>query len=141
MPGAVKAAAMPTARVMLPFDVLRVGAAVVQGWKRVLLAAVCGAAAAGGLGWRTFETKYTAQVQIVRREMTNTNQASESGESFKPRQFNAATITAMMRAGSLMEKTARGLQPAESGSAFGPRVIIRPIWLLRRSSIATICRC
>lgn len=111
---------------LLPFDVLRVGSAVVKAWKWVLLAALAGGSGLFALGARKFETKYTAQVQVVRREMANTIQATEIGESFKPRQFNAATISAMMRAGSLMEKTGRSLTPPVSASTISQGIVIRP---------------
>lgn len=117
---------MAPVKSLLPFDILRVGAAVVSAWKWILLSAVAGGTGAWMLGARKIETKYTAQVQLVRREMTNTIQASEIGESFKPRQFNAATISAMMRAGSLMDKTGRSLQPPVGAAALSQRIVIRP---------------
>lgn len=111
---------------LLPFDILRVAIHVAKGWPWILLAALLGAAAAFALGHWRFTTKYTAQVQLVRREMTTTFQASELGESFRPRQFNAATVSAMMHSGPLMEKTAASLSPKISASAFQQEIVIRP---------------
>ncbi len=114
------------AKSLLPFDVLRVVTHVVKGWKIAILAAALGAGGAGAFGWTRFTTKYTAQVQIVRREAQNNLQASEVGESFRPRQFNAATVSSMMRSASLMEKTGASLKPPVSSSAMQQAIIIRP---------------
>ncbi len=116
----------PTVKSLLPFDILRVAIHVARGWPWILLAALLGAAAAFSLGHWRFTTKYTAQVQLVRREMTTTFQASELGESFRPRQFNAATVSAMMHSGPLMEKTASSLSPKISAAAFQQEIVIRP---------------
>ncbi|MCF7732341.1 MAG: polysaccharide biosynthesis/export family protein [Akkermansiaceae bacterium] len=111
---------------LLPFDILRVGMHVLRGWPWVALAAGLGGAAAFGFGWKRFTTKYTTQVQIVRRETQNNFQASQLGESFRPRQFNAATVSAMMQSGPLMEKTGASLKPPMSAADFQRQVIIRP---------------
>ena len=114
------------AKSLLPFDLLRVGLHVVRGWYWIGLAGVLGGAAAFGFGWQRFTTKYTTQVQLIRRETQNNFQASELGESFRPRQFNAATISAMMQAGMLMEKTGASMNPPMSASAFQRNIVIRP---------------
>lgn len=114
------------AKTLLPFDILRVGLHVLSGWHWIALAAVLGGVAAFGFGWKRFTTKYTTQVQLIRRETQNNFQASEIGESFRPRQFNAATVSAMMLAGPLMEKTGASLSPPMSAAAFQRDVIIRP---------------
>lgn len=111
---------------LLPFDILRVGLHVVRGWKWILLAALIGGGAALVFGWVTFTTKYTAQVQLVRREVQNNFQASELGESFRPRQFNVATVSSMMRSGALMEKTGAALKPPVSAAVLDRGIVIRP---------------
>ncbi len=114
------------AKSLLPFDILRVGMHVLKGWKWILLASLIGGGAALAFGWTAFTTKYTAQVQLVRREVQNNFQASEVGESFRPRQFNAATISSMMRSGSLMEKTAVSVKPQVSPTDLERNIVIRP---------------
>lgn len=120
------AAPLPPVKSLLPFDILRVAIHVAKGWPWILLAALLGAAAAFSLGHWRFTTKYTTQVQLVRREMTTTFQASQLGESFRPRQFNAATVSAMMHSGPLMEKTASSLSPKISAADFQQEIVIRP---------------
>lgn len=111
---------------VLPFDILRVAIHVANGWPAILLAALLGAAAALSLGSWHFTTKYTAQVQLVRREMTPSFQASALGESFRPRQFNAATVSTLMNSGPLMEKTAASLTPKITPEAFQQEIVVRP---------------
>ena len=113
-------------KTLLPFDPLRVGLQVVRGWKGMLLAGVLGGSAAFAYGWKTFRTHFTAQVQLVRRETQNTFQASQMGESFRPRQFNSATVSSMMRSGALMERTGSGLAPPLSATTLQRRIQIRP---------------
>ncbi|MDB6071732.1 MAG: Protein involved in polysaccharide export, contains domain of the beta-grasp fold, partial [Verrucomicrobiales bacterium] len=114
------------AKSLLPFDILRVILHTVRGWKWMTLAALVGGGGAAALGAFTLTTKYTSQVQLVRQEVQNNFQASEIGESFRPRQFNAATVSAMMRAGPLMEKTGAALKPPLSPMLLQEGIVIRP---------------
>lgn len=121
-------AAAPAAKVksLLPFDLLRVGLKLAEGWRGVIAIAIIGGAAAGGAGWLTLRNKYTVQVQLVRREVPNTFQASEIGESFRPRQFTSATVMTLMMASSILEKTGAELKPPVDGSTLQRRIELRP---------------
>ncbi len=113
-------------KTLLPFDVVRVALHVVKGWIWILLvAAICGAAAFW-VGKAKFVAKYTAQVQVVRREAQSSLQATEMGESYQPREFNAATVSAMMRSGDLLERTGAQLSPPLSVPQMQQALVIRP---------------
>lgn len=58
--------------------------------------------------------------------MTPSFQASALGESFRPRQFNAATVSTLMNSGPLMEKTAASLTPKITPEAFQQEIVVRP---------------
>lgn len=98
----------------IPFDPLRIITALLSGWWKILISATLLAGVAGGFGFKSFETNYTATVQLMRRELPNTFRASDVGESFKPRQFSVGTITAMMRSPGLLTKVSAKSQPKVS---------------------------
>ncbi len=110
-PGSAPSAATQDLKHLFPFDVLRVGLAVFRGWPWLIMAGIFAGSGAGMLVLKNFEPQHTSQVQIVRREAPNTFQATELGESFRPREFNSATISAMMRSEALLEKTGLAFQP------------------------------
>lgn len=110
----------------LPLDPWRV----LLAWKRFWwLAAAAGlllAIPAASLGLFRFETTYTANVQIIRRELPNSFRASEVGEAFKPRQFSTATIVAMMRTPTLIQKVANSATPRLTSRALLAALKITP---------------
>ncbi|MES2705562.1 MAG: polysaccharide biosynthesis/export family protein [Verrucomicrobiota bacterium] len=111
---------------LLPFDILRVGLKLAEGWRGVILIAILGSAAGCGAGWFLLRNKYTVQVQLVRREMPNTFQASEIGESFRPRQFTSATVMSLMVASSMAEKTGSEMTPPVDAAELLRRIELRP---------------
>lgn len=121
-------ATAPAAKVksLLPFDLLRVGLKLAEGWRGLIFIGVLGGVAGGGAGWLLLRNKYTVQVQLVRREMPNTFQASEIGESFRPRQFTSPTVMTLMLASSMLEKTGAELQPPVDGLTLQRRIELLP---------------
>lgn len=111
---------------VIPFDPVRIILHVAKGWFWILLAGTLGGAAAFQFADQKLDSKYTAQVQVVRREAQSALQATEMGESFQPREFNAATISAMMRSGDLLERVGSGLDPAMSIKEMQEALVIRP---------------
>jgi len=114
------------AKSLLPFDILRVGIHILRGWKWIILAGLLGGSGAFFVGWKEFTTKYTVQVQMVRQETQNNFQASRMGESFQPRQFNAATVSAMMKSSPLMEKTGASVKPTVPVEDLQQDLLIKP---------------
>lgn len=110
----------------IPFDPLRLVTALLSGWWKLLLSAGVLAGAAGGFGFKKFETNYTATVQLMRRELPNTFRASDVGESFKPRQFSVGTITAMMRSPGLLSKVSAKSQPKVSIGEIAGNLVVTP---------------
>ncbi|MCP5519267.1 MAG: polysaccharide biosynthesis/export family protein [Verrucomicrobiales bacterium] len=110
----------------LPFDPIRVVVAAARWWLVMLVSGVALAALAALAGWLRFDSHFTATVQLIRRELPNSFRASDLGESFKPRQFSTATITAMMRSPGLLAKVSARAQPRLSGRELQRRLVITP---------------
>jgi protein involved in polysaccharide export with SLBB domain/capsular polysaccharide biosynthesis protein len=110
----------------LPFDPVRLVAAILRGWWKILAAGLLLASVGGLVGLLKFDSYYTATVQIIRREVQNTFRASEVGESFKPRQFSVGTVTAMMRSPDLLAKVGAQAKPRMSDSMLGASLVITP---------------
>lgn len=110
----------------LPFDPVRLVAAVLRGWWKVLAAGALLGLAGGAVGWLKFDTYSSATVQIIRRELPNSFRASDLGESFKPRQFSAGTVTAVMRSPGLLAKVGAQARPRMSGGMLGASLVITP---------------
>lgn len=110
----------------LPFDPVRLLAAIMRGWWKILAAGVCLSSIGVVVGSLKFDTYYTGTVQIIRRELTTSFRASDMGESYKPRQFSVGTITAVMRSPSLLAKVGAQATPRISGSTLGANLVIAP---------------
>lgn len=110
----------------LPFDLVRLLAAVMRGWWMILAGGLGLACLAATAGWFKFETYYTATVQIIRRELPNSFRASDLGEAFKPRQFSVGTVTAMMRSPELLARVGAQARPRLSGRQIGSGLMITP---------------
>lgn len=110
----------------LPLDPWRVLLAWKRFWSLAAAASLLLAAPAALVGILKFETTYTATVQIIRRELPNSFRASEVGEAFKPRQFSAATIVAMMRTPTLVRKAAELAKPPMTSRALLQALTITP---------------
>jgi protein involved in polysaccharide export with SLBB domain/capsular polysaccharide biosynthesis protein len=78
------------------------------------------------LGMKKFEATYTANVQIIRRELPNSFRAAEMGEAFKPRQFSAATIVSIMRTPTLLKKVGEAAEPPVSSAQLRSALTITP---------------
>lgn len=111
---------------LLPFDVLRVGIAMVTGWKSVLAATILGGAAAGGAAWVVARSKYIVEVQLVRREAPNTFQASQIGQAFRPRELSSATVMSLMVSSTVLDRTGAAMDPPVDRIQLQKRIEIEP---------------
>jgi protein involved in polysaccharide export with SLBB domain/capsular polysaccharide biosynthesis protein len=111
---------------VLPFDPLRLVAALLRRWYWVVLCGVSAAAPAAYFALKRFETKYTATAQLIRRELPNSFRASDVGEAFKPRQLNTPTVVNIMRSPSLLQKVAAQAKPRQSARGLEAALTITP---------------
>ena len=96
--------AVPAAK-SLPFDPLRLVAAVARKWKWLPLAGAALALPIFLYGFFKFQTGYTVKVQLIRAEVTTTIRQSQLGDAFKPLQVNVGTLVSVMQSPNLLEKS------------------------------------
>jgi protein involved in polysaccharide export with SLBB domain/uncharacterized protein involved in exopolysaccharide biosynthesis len=110
----------------LPFDPLRLVAAL---WKNLPWIILCGLIFAGigfGLGYLRFKNLYSASTSLIRQELPNTFQASESGESFKPKQLTVGTLVSVLRSPSLLKKVSAQTHPTVPAGMLAMKLTVTP---------------
>ena len=110
----------------LPFDLVRLAAAVIRDWKWLPLAGVALAVPVMLLGILKFHTGYSVTVQLIRTEVSTTIRASQLGDPFKPRQVTVGTVVSIMQSPKLLEKVGNAAHPRVSGSALLGGLTIKP---------------
>lgn len=110
----------------LPFDLVRLIAAVVKNWKWLPVAGLVLLLPAVGLGLFKFKTGYGVTVQLIRREVSTTIRASQLGDAFKPRQVTVATIVSVMRSPKLLDRVGGLARPRMTGTELLGRLTIKP---------------
>jgi protein involved in polysaccharide export with SLBB domain/capsular polysaccharide biosynthesis protein len=110
----------------LPFDPLRLVAAVWRRWRRLPLAGLALMLLAGVLGFFKFQTSYTANVQLIRHEVSTTLRASQLGDAFKPRQVTVGTVVSVMQSDKLLASVGAKANPPMTGDALLARLTIKP---------------
>lgn len=125
-PAAAAGAPPAAGGLVLPVDPLRLLLALWRGKWWFPLAALVFAGPALAFGWFKFETTYTATVQLMRRELSNSFRALDIGEAFKPRQLTVASIVSIMRSPSLLAKVGAQAKPRQSASGLQGSLVITP---------------
>lgn len=110
----------------LPFDPWRLLGALAQQWHLILLAGAGLAVIGFGLGALRFKTLYTGSANLIRQELPNTLQASETGEAFKPKQLTPATLVSVLRSPSLMKNVGAETTPVISPGILAQKLTISP---------------
>jgi protein involved in polysaccharide export with SLBB domain/uncharacterized protein involved in exopolysaccharide biosynthesis len=110
----------------LPFDPVRLIAAVIKHWKWLPVAALALLLPAVGLGLFKFKTGYEVTVQLIRREVSTTIRASQLGDAFKPRQVTVATIVSVMQSPKLLDRIGGLARPGMTGRELLSRLTIKP---------------
>jgi len=122
----VRLEAPPAENKGLPFDLVRLAAAVVRHWIWLPLAGVALAVPVLILGILKFHTGYSVTVQLIRAEVTTTIRASQFGDAFKPRQVTVGTVVSIMQSPKLLEKVGTAAHPPLSGGGLLGRLTIKP---------------
>lgn len=125
---APEAAGLPPAKAQfdLPFDPLRLVAAILRKWYWLVLGGALLAALGGSLGYLKFEAQYTATAQLMRQETAGTFRASELGEPFKPRQLSVPTLVSLMKSPAVLQGVSEQTKPRLSQQAILGGVTITP---------------
>lgn len=110
----------------LPFDPVRLVAAVLRHWIWLPIASIALAGPALGFGLFRLKTGYSVTVQMIRREASTAIKASQFGDAFKPRQVTVATVASVMQSPKLLEQVGRQLQPRLSATELRGLLTIKP---------------
>ena len=110
----------------LPFDPLRMAAAVLRHWEWLPIAGTLLALPTLILGIWRFHTAYTVKVQLIRREVSTTIRQSQLGDAFKPRQVTVGTVVSVMQSPKLLEKVGSEAHPRMTGTELLSRLTIKP---------------
>ncbi len=122
-PGAAPAA---EAGVSLPFDPVRLIAALIRGWYWLLISGVLMGGGLFALGYYKLETSYSVTVELIRREANTIIRASVLGDAFKPHQVTVQTIVNVMQSPKLLDRVGSMATPPISGMALGKLLTIKP---------------
>jgi uncharacterized protein involved in exopolysaccharide biosynthesis len=123
--GGVVPAAKPDG-FQLPFDPVRLVAAVCRRWVWVLVSGLAAGGLAGVSGYFKLEPQFTASAQLMRQEPAGTFRASQLGEPFKPRQLSVPTLVSLMRSPAVLQATSELTQPRLSVRAILAGLTINP---------------
>ena len=124
-PGSAPAAA-PEGGLSLPFDPIRLLAALLRNWIWMVLTGVLLGGALLTLGYYKLETSYTVATELIRREASTTIRASLQGDSFKPRQVTVQTIVTVMQSPKLLDRVGSLANPPIAGTALARMLTIKP---------------
>ncbi|MEI6781929.1 MAG: hypothetical protein WCQ21_13535 [Verrucomicrobiota bacterium] len=103
---AVAGAAQVKGGMSLPFDPWRLVAALLRRWLLIPGVGLAVAALGGVAGYHKFTAEYKAGAQLMRQESGATFRASESGESFKPRQLSVPTLVSFVKSPAVLQRVA-----------------------------------
>lgn len=123
LPGAASSGA-PKAGSTLPFDPLRLVAALLRRWFVLISTGVAMAVLAGLVGYLRFTAQYKAAGQLMRQESSSTFRASELGEPFKPRQLSVLTLVSFMKSPAVLQRVGEATRLSARSVAAG--LIIAP---------------
>ncbi len=123
------------APIKLPFDPLRVVDALVRRWWLMLIVGSITAAALFMVGKDRFETLHSAEAQIIKQEVASAFRQSDSGESFKPRDFTIPTFVGLMHSSVMIEAASKRLGGRVPEKELRAGLVVSP---LRNTEIVSI---
>jgi protein involved in polysaccharide export with SLBB domain/capsular polysaccharide biosynthesis protein len=119
----------------LPFDPLRLIDALVRRWWLMLIVGSSIGAALFVVGKSRFETLHSAEAQIIKQETASAFRQSDSGESFKPRDFTIPTFVSLMHSSAIVEAASKRLEGRVPESTLRAGLVVTP---MRNTDIVSI---
>ncbi len=110
----------------LPFDPLRVAAAVMRGWHWLLLATIALIPIGVTISLAFFKTSYTSEIQLIRRGTDSGFRATQFGNAFKPGELKVETLEPLMYSVSLLSKVAAQASPPISAKELSGAIVVTP---------------
>lgn len=121
--------------IKLPFDPLRIIDALVRRWWLMLIIGSIFGAALFLVGKSRFETLHSAEAQIIKQEAASAFRQSDSGESFKPRDFTIPTFVSLMHSSAMVEAASKRLEGRVPESVLRAGLVVTP---MRNTDIVSI---
>ena len=119
----------------LPFDPLRLIDALVRRWWLILSAGLVLGSVLLVVGLLRFKTLHSAEAQIIKQEAASAFRQSDSGESFKPRDFTIPTFVSLMHSSAMIEAASKRLEDSVPESAIRAGLVVTP---MRNTDIVSI---
>ena len=123
------------ASIKLPFDPLRLIDALVRRWWLMIIVGSLIAAGLFLVGKSRFETLHSAEAQIIKQEAASAFRQSDSGESFKPRDFTIPTFVSLMHSSAMIEAASKRLEGRVPESVLRAGLVVTP---MRNTDIVSI---
>jgi len=110
----------------LPFDPWRLAAALLRNTRWVILCGILCAALGFGLGLLRFHNLYVGSASLIRQELPNSFQVSETGESFKPKQLTVGTLVSVLHSPALLKKVSEQTHGAVTPGMLALKMTVTP---------------
>lgn len=110
----------------LPFDPLRIAAAVLRRWHWILIATIAMIAVGVAFSLAVFKTSYTSEIQLIRRGTDSGFRATQFGNAFKPGELKVETLEPLMYSVNLLSKVATQANPPISAKALSGALVVTP---------------
>lgn len=119
----------------LPFDPLRLIDALVRRWWLIFSVGLVLGSVLLVVGLLRFKTLHSAEAQIIIQETASAFRQSDSGESFKPRDFTIPTFVSLMHSSAMIEAAGKRLEGGVPESAIRAGLVVTP---MRNTDIVAI---
>ena len=110
----------------LPFDPLRLVAALLRRWPYMVIVAALLMPAGIGIGLALFKTSYTAEIQLIRRATESGFRANQFGSAFKPGELKVETLVPLMYSVNLLSKIGAQANPPMTAKSLAGALEIVP---------------
>ena len=110
----------------LPFDPLRLAAAVLRRWHWLLIGTVLLFPVGIVISLALFTTSYTSEIQLIRRGTDSGFRATQFGNAFKPGELKVETLEPLMYSVSLLSQVASQAVPPMSAKELSGALVVTP---------------
>lgn len=116
----------PESAGQLPFDPLRLILAIRKYGIWIFTGALAAGIAGGAFGLARMKKVFSAEIQLLRREMPNTVRASETGQAYKPKELDVGTLTSLMYSQRLLKMVSAESTSSLSSKELANRLTVTP---------------
>lgn len=115
-----------SADIQLPFDPLRLAAAVLRRWYWLCISSMVLFALGIGISVAVFKISYTSEIQLIRRGTDSGFRATQFGDAFKPGELKVETLEPLMHSVNLLSKVASQATPPITAKQLSGALAVTP---------------